>query len=222
MKRNLFIVLFLIAILIEVVSCILLTINHLYAYVLFLAILLCITVSMLIKYYKSTLSTEDAYLSYLKNIKKTFSSVLISISEIPDLKKKNIIKVKDLEEIFDVGMELKKPILYYEKEDCCIFILVLESDLYLYILSKSNDSKEKDELFKKYIPQKESRKTNSKSKTKNEEKEKTTKKPKSTDKVKSTSKASSTKKAKSTSKTKTTKNTKSTETTKKITKTKKK
>lgn len=201
MKRNLFIALFLVSMLFEILGIIFLSLNHLYFYVLFVVVLLCITTSILINYYKSTLNADSAYLSYLKKIKRSFSSILINISEMPDLKKKNVIKVADLEEIFDARIELNKPILYLEKEECCIFSIASESDVYLYILTKNNDAKEGEKLFKKYISQKQTRKADSKSKkTKEVKEESTKKKSKSTNKEKNETKVNDSNKSKNTSK----------------------
>ena len=87
-----------------------------------------------------TINSKDenkVYDSYLKEILKTFDSVLIKVTSIPDLGKRNIINVNSIEDLIDAQVELRKPIYYYLDINSCTFMLLDDKEICLYVLRRN-------------------------------------------------------------------------------------
>ena len=87
-----------------------------------------------------TVNSKDenkVYNSYLKEILKTFDSVLIKVTSIPDLGKRNIINVNSIEDLIDAQVEIRKPIYYYLDINSCTFMLLDDKEICLYVLRRN-------------------------------------------------------------------------------------
>ncbi len=139
MSRNFYIVVFIINIVVELSIIFVLLFYKLYIYILFFIVLLFITINVFINYCKSSSSEELSYLNYLNHIKKSFYSILVRINSLLDITDKNLINVYDLEDLLDMQLKLKNPILYYEEEKSCTFFLVSGNDIYSSVLRMNDD-----------------------------------------------------------------------------------
>ena len=79
------------------------------------------------------------YKSNLKEILKTFDAVLIKVDEVPDIDKRNIIKVTSIEDLIDAQVEVRKPIYYYLDVNSCTFVLLDKKEYCFYIMRKNKD-----------------------------------------------------------------------------------
>lgn len=82
---------------------------------------------------------DSKYESELKNILKTYDAVLIESENLPNLEKRNIIKVSSIENLIDAQVEIRKPIYYKKEFDSCTFILLDDKEACIYSI-KRNDS----------------------------------------------------------------------------------
>lgn len=80
------------------------------------------------------------YKSSLKEILKTFDAVLVKLSELPDIEKRNIIKVDSIEDLIDAQVEIRKPIYYYLDVNSCTFILLDDKEMCFYVLRKDRNT----------------------------------------------------------------------------------
>ena len=71
-------------------------------------------------------------------ILKTYNSILVKCKNIPLLSDKNIVMVEDINSMVNAQIETKKPILYFQEENCISFILLDGKESYIYVL-KVND-----------------------------------------------------------------------------------
>lgn len=85
-------------------------------------------------------SEECKYDMVLRNILKTYDSVLIDIEKIPDLDVKNVIKISNFEKLIDAQLELRKPIFYKMSIASCSFVLLDTDVAYVYVLRMRFDS----------------------------------------------------------------------------------
>ena len=136
-KRN--IIVFIINIFMILAIITILLILKQYIYILFFITLLIIIILLFYKYLKSTISSEAVYISYLKHLKKSFGSILLNINELPDLKDKLVINISNIEDLFNLQIDLKKPILLYEEKNSSTFIIISNEDVYVSIL-RLNDN----------------------------------------------------------------------------------
>lgn len=137
MRRKLVLLVFLLAILIEISVGILFLSSGNALYLFFITLLIITFISFII-YFKDTRSEEAIYESYMKKILKTFDSILVKIIEIPSFSERKIIKVAELEDLMDAQAEIRKPINYFEENNGTSFILLDDKEAYIYILKKKN------------------------------------------------------------------------------------
>ena len=93
----------------------------------------------LIMYVYNSQTDETVYNANLKNILKTFDSILVKTTSIPDLKKKNIMRVESIDDLINAQIEIRKPIYYLVEEKCCSFILLGGDEVCLYVLKQTED-----------------------------------------------------------------------------------
>lgn len=96
------------------------------------------------------LTDEEMYDNYLRKIKRAFRKLLISISDIPDINKKSVIKINHIDDLVDISLRVKKPIYYIEKDNrTCDFILIDDKEYNIYTLKVNEDlSSSFDEYIK--------------------------------------------------------------------------
>lgn len=107
---------------------------------------------------------NKVYDSYLKEILKTFDSILINVTEVPDISGKNVININSIEDLVDAQIEIRKPIYYYLDINSCTFMIIEDNQLCLYVLRKNDsvvaviDGIIKEEINKKQIKMENERK----------------------------------------------------------------
>ena len=84
-------------------------------------------------------SPEKKYNSEIKDILKTFDSVLVKSSEIPNLDNRNIIEVESIDDLVDAQLEIRKPICYLKQTESCSFVLLDDKEAYIYV-AKINEN----------------------------------------------------------------------------------
>lgn len=90
-------------------------------------------------YYKNSRSDKDIYKVKVRNILKTYDSVLVKLEKLPDLSKKDIMKVNKFEELINIQGETKKPIFYAATNSTISFVLI-DNNLVCYnVLKERND-----------------------------------------------------------------------------------
>ena len=72
-------------------------------------------------------SPEMIYQSFIKDILKTFDSILVKSSEVPNLDNRNIIEVENIDDLIDAQLEIRKPICYLKQTESCSFVLLDDS-----------------------------------------------------------------------------------------------
>ena len=83
---------------------------------------------------------ESVYNKLLRDLIKTYDSILVDVEKIPELDVKNVINVSSFEKLLDVQYELKKPIFYKMSINSCSFILLDSEIAYVFVLRVSEDS----------------------------------------------------------------------------------
>ena len=124
--------------------------NHLTMYTIFFATFSAVMLIFILLY---LFNNKDEKLSKLKNIMKTYDSVLVSSEELPNLKGKNILMISNLEDFIDAQAEIRKPIYYKRDVDSCSFVIVDNKEACVHILKTNKDvvsplEKTIDELVK--------------------------------------------------------------------------
>ena len=84
-------------------------------------------------------SPEKKYNTEIKDILKTFDSVLVKSSEIPNLDNRNIIEVESIDDLVDAQLEIRKPICYLKQTESCSFVLLDDKEAYIYV-AKMNEN----------------------------------------------------------------------------------
>ena len=83
---------------------------------------------------------ESVYNKLLRDLIKTYDSILVDVEKIPELDVKNVINVSSFEKLLDVQYELKKPTFYKMSINSCSFILLDSEIAYVFVLRVSEDS----------------------------------------------------------------------------------
>ena len=101
--------------------------------------LLVVTAIALFNLVVTNRSEESIYNSKLRQILKTYDSILVKSKNLPKLDEKNIIRVDSIEDLVDAQVEIRKPIYYQEQTESCAFILLDNKEACIYILKLNND-----------------------------------------------------------------------------------
>ena len=83
---------------------------------------------------------ESIYNKILREIIKTYDSILVDVAKIPEMDVKTVINVSSFEKLLDVQYELKKPIFYKMSINSCSFLLIDSEIAYVFVLRISEDS----------------------------------------------------------------------------------
>lgn len=103
------------------------------------------------------------YKKKLKNILKTYDSVLVYSGDELVLENENIIMVKKFDDILNVQEELKKPLLYLSSKKSSLFMIKDSNELIIYILKVNEKLITKYELqIMKYLKNKKDNKPSNK------------------------------------------------------------
>ena len=108
----------------------------------FAIVTITLTIILLIYLITNALETKSPEYIYNKTVKdllKTYETILVDVNKLPELEVKNIINTSSFEKMVDVQYELKKPILYKKCLTTCSFILLDTETAYVYILRVNED-----------------------------------------------------------------------------------
>lgn len=139
MKNNLkgFILLF-VAIITSIIATALLLISYKeYAIICYIVSAVLLIISLMTIFIGS--KPLDRYEKELNEILKTYDSVLAKTNNIPDLYEKNVILIDSIEDLVDIELEVRKPIVYFKQIETCSFILIDNDIAYIYTKKTSND-----------------------------------------------------------------------------------
>ena len=84
-------------------------------------------------------SAEAEYHSKFKLILKKYDAILAEIGNTPNLEDKNIMLITNIEDMVDAAIEIRKPVYYKKEPDYCIFSLLDNQDMCIYILKQRGD-----------------------------------------------------------------------------------
>lgn len=105
----------------------------------------------------------STYKKKLKNILKTYDSVLVYSGDELVLENENIIMVKNFDDIMNVQEELKKPLLYLSSKKSSLFMIKDGNELIIYILKVNEKLITKYELqIMRYLKNKKDNKPSNK------------------------------------------------------------
>lgn len=112
----------------------------LYTYAIISATITVLLFIYLITIFFDKKTPESVYNKILRDLIKTYDSILVDVEKIPELDVKNVINVSSFEKLLDVQYELKKPIFYKMSINSCSFILLDSEIAYVFVLRVSEDS----------------------------------------------------------------------------------
>ena len=98
---------------------------------------------------------DSLYNSTIRNILKTYESVLVRTKNIPELKGKKVLILPSIEEMSNAQIEIQKPIYYYREEECTSFFITTVDEVLLYINKLNEDIKSSTEILLKEIEEEE-------------------------------------------------------------------
>ena len=95
---------------------------------------------MFLKYYFDN-KRIDKYDSKLKKILKSYNSIIVNVSNIPNINKKDVIMVETFYELLNAQMELRVPINFIKEKNKSKFVIIGNSVLWMYILRRDDYEK---------------------------------------------------------------------------------
>ena len=138
-KKKIFIVISILLAL--VVALVFLNIKEKYTYSIVVVTLLFICIIALLRlFYCSGRTEEEIYNKVLRTILNTYENILIDIDKMPEVNPINIIKVNSFEKMIDIQRERKKPVFYKLSINSCLFMIMDETEIYVYVLRMKEDS----------------------------------------------------------------------------------
>lgn len=100
------------------------------------------------------------YQKKIKNILKTYDSIIVYADKEVELNNENVILIKSLEDLMTAREEIKKPIIYYKENDINHFILKNEDEIMIFTMKLNEDivsnyeNKIKEHIEKKKVKSK--------------------------------------------------------------------
>ena len=88
---------------------------------------------------------KTIYNKKIRQIKKVYNSKLVKINDDYEFSNENIVKSKNIEDIFNLSEEFEKPIVYLEENDSCVFFLQYGDDVLYYVLKQDEEKETKFE-----------------------------------------------------------------------------
>lgn len=135
-------------ILLDLLGATLLYINNLYGYLLItLGVLIILIISLIISLSEKK-DDLSKYNNNLKGILKRYDSILVETSSVPDMEGKNMMMITNIEDMIDASVEIRKPIYYKKEDDHCIFLLLDNQDISIFILKLDESETPIEKLIK--------------------------------------------------------------------------
>lgn len=100
------------------------------------ALLSIIDLVILILIYIKESKNESKYTKELKKILNSYDNIIVDTEKLPDITNKNIVNVKNFDELLDAQMQIGMPINFQEEENRAIFILIKNDMAWVYIINK--------------------------------------------------------------------------------------
>ena len=113
--------------------------NELPVYTIFFATLSAVCLVFIILYAVNNRDENSIYLSTLKNIMRTYDSILVGSEDLPELRGRNILMVSSLEDFLDAQSEIRNPIYYKRDVDSCSFVIIDNKEACVYIFKRNDD-----------------------------------------------------------------------------------
>ena len=88
--------------------------------------------------YYSTEYQKNQYEVELEKILNTYDSIIVDTTKNINIEDYNIIEVNRFEELIDAHSEVRMPINYYQTENESTFILLKDSNAWIYTLKKDD------------------------------------------------------------------------------------
>lgn len=79
---------------------------------------------------------QSKFRKRIKSILKTYNSIIVNANNEPHLKNFDVIDVNDFSELLDAHSEVRLPILFIEKENLAMFVLINDKLAWRYIIMK--------------------------------------------------------------------------------------
>lgn len=70
----------------------------------------------------------------VSKILKKYRDIIVELENKPNFEIKNVVDVKDFEELIDVEEEIRVPILFFEDEEKFVFIIIGDNVIYRKII----------------------------------------------------------------------------------------
>lgn len=82
---------------------------------------------------------DKKYYRKIRKILKTYNSILVKCKTIPKISDKNIIFVENMDGMINTQIETRKPILYFQEDECVSFMLLDGAEIYIHIIKMRED-----------------------------------------------------------------------------------
>ena len=96
-------------------------------------------VCSILYFFRCVIDIFDKNSSYEKKLNKflrDYDAIVVECENMPDVKGKNILFVKNISDLVDAELELRKPIYYYKEEKTCTFVISLNDELLVHVMKK--------------------------------------------------------------------------------------
>lgn len=70
----------------------------------------------------------------VSRILKKYRDIIVELENKPNFEIKNVVDVKDFEELIDVEEEIRVPILFFEDEEKFVFVIIEDNVIYRKII----------------------------------------------------------------------------------------
>ena len=82
---------------------------------------------------------DAVYERNIRDILNTFDSILVKSNTVPELTGRSIIEVLSIDDLVDAQLEIRKPICYLKQTESCSFVLLDDTEAYVFIDKKNED-----------------------------------------------------------------------------------
>lgn len=81
---------------------------------------------------------QSKFRKEISKILKTYDSIIVNSKEKVLLNELNVIKVDEFSELLDAHSEIRQPIIFYENNDCAMFVLINNQTAWQYLMRKTD------------------------------------------------------------------------------------
>lgn len=91
---------------------------------------------LIVEIKKSPNTKKNIYRIELHRLLRKYGDIIVEIKHEISLKDTMIIEVKDFNELLDVEEEIREPILFFEQDQYCVFMIIHHKIIYQWKLKK--------------------------------------------------------------------------------------